>query len=299
MRLDTALGEERAADGIGAEILERGEELLRRQRRVELVGLLAIPLGLVLWFVWWRRGAPRQRIGAGLSEPPWSGSEGLAVIVRSIVFGVGLMAVVAAFDSGGAGMEVFSLSTPWLALPLLVGIRIYLLGPHGLRFAPTFGLTVLEGEERGRRLVRLLGLVCALFALEHAGEVAIGTATDWLGLESRWSDELVPGLLLGSTARAATIAVDQILLAPVLYEIAFRGLLYQTLRTYLTPHLAALASAALFGLWFQQSLPGFLAILWSGYVWALAFEHTRSLVPGMLCHGLVNALALAHLATYR
>ena len=36
---------------------------------------------------------------------------------------------------------------------------------------------------------------------------------------------------------------------------------------------------------------GFAAVTWSGMVWALGYERTRSLLPGMLAHAGSNLLA--------
>ncbi len=43
------------------------------------------------------------------------------------------------------------------------------------------------------------------------------------------------------------------------------------------------------------SLPGFLMTFWSGLVWALAFESTRSLLPGIAAHAVYNGLYVAGL----
>jgi membrane protease YdiL (CAAX protease family) len=84
---------------------------------------------------------------------------------------------------------------------------------------------------------------------------------------------------------------------PVFEEIGFRGLLYATLRCRYRPWQAALLTAALFGVTHVHSIPGWASITWSGFVYALAFERCRSLVPGILCHAWSCAFALA--ATWR
>ena len=38
-------------------------------------------------------------------------------------------------------------------------------------------------------------------------------------------------------------------------------------------------------------LQGFAAVTWSGMIWALGYERTRSLLPGMLAHAASNLLA--------
>ncbi len=55
---------------------------------------------------------------------------------------------------------------------------------------------------------------------------------------------------------------------------------------------AAVVSSGIFGIVHGYSLQGFLTIFWSGFLWAITFEKSRSLLPGMLCHALSNALAI-------
>jgi hypothetical protein len=85
--------------------------------------------------------------------------------------------------------------------------------------------------------------------------------------------------------------VDGVVWAPTFEELAFRGLLYPTLRLRLPPWPAALLSSALFGVAHGYGLQGFVAVTWSGMIWALGYERTRSLVPGILAHAASNLLA--------
>ena len=52
---------------------------------------------------------------------------------------------------------------------------------------------------------------------------------------------------MGLARRGAAGTIDGVVWAPIFEELAFRGLLYPTLRLRLPPWLAALLSAALFG----------------------------------------------------
>ena len=55
---------------------------------------------------------------------------------------------------------------------------------------------------------------------------------------------------------------------------------------------SALISSLVFGAAHDYSLQGFLLMAWSGFLWALAYEKSRSLLPGMLSHALGNGLAV-------
>ena len=50
-------------------------------------------------------------------------------------------------------------------------------------------------------------------------------------------------------------------------------------------------SAAIFAFAHGYGVQGFAAVTWSGMVWALGYERTRSLLPGMLAHAGSNLLA--------
>ena len=86
-------------------------------------------------------------------------------------------------------------------------------------------------------------------------------------------------------------AIDSCAFAPLLEEPLFRGILYGTLRLRLGPAPATLVSAALFALAHGYGVVGFASVFASGVLWALAYERTRSLLPGMLAHAASNVQA--------
>jgi len=87
------------------------------------------------------------------------------------------------------------------------------------------------------------------------------------------------------------IACFGVLVAPVTEELVFRGMLYPGLRTKLGPWLAALASAALFGL-VHDSLSAFLPLFALALVLARLYERTGSLLACIVVHALNNATSL-------
>jgi hypothetical protein len=68
-------------------------------------------------------------------------------------------------------------------------------------------------------------------------------------------------------------------------------LLYGTLRTRLGVRSAALLSAGIFALPHGYAVAGSLSVLVSGILWAVAYERTRSLLPGLLAHAANNILS--------
>jgi membrane protease YdiL (CAAX protease family) len=49
-------------------------------------------------------------------------------------------------------------------------------------------------------------------------------------------------------------------------------------------------SAAIFALVHGYGAVGFASVFWSGILWAMAYERTRSLLPAILCHMFNNLL---------
>jgi len=81
--------------------------------------------------------------------------------------------------------------------------------------------------------------------------------------------------------------------APVSEEVCFRGMLFGGLRTRLPRLAAALISALVFGA--LHALTGISAVpplIAFGFILALLYEKTGSIVPGILLHMLNNSVAL-------
>jgi membrane protease YdiL (CAAX protease family)/uncharacterized RDD family membrane protein YckC len=101
------------------------------------------------------------------------------------------------------------------------------------------------------------------------------------------------GLNAGLLA-AIPVVVLIAVLAPIAEEIFFRGMLFGGLRKRLSTFPAAAISALVFGaLHATTGITAVPPLIVFGFVLALLYERTGSLVPGMIAHALNNALALA------
>lgn len=89
------------------------------------------------------------------------------------------------------------------------------------------------------------------------------------------------------------IVLQAVVLAPLVEEVLFRGVLFQVLwqRTGRV-WLSAFASGFLFGVIHPQFLGGILVVTVLGVILAMVYAHTRSLLPCMLIHALNNGMAL-------
>lgn len=104
--------------------------------------------------------------------------------------------------------------------------------------------------------------------------------------------DVLTGILRGPLTRSeiAWILVLVCIIVPIGEEIFFRGFLYTALRRWGVT-LASALSAIFFGAVHQQ-IVHFLPIFLLGVVLALLFERMRSLIPGMIVHGLNNLVAI-------
>jgi hypothetical protein len=172
-------------------------------------------------------------------------------------------------------------------------IQRHLLAPNGLNLASAFGLNPLRVG-----VGRVLGLTLVLLTVDIVGSLAINWVMWKLGFQPHWSEGINERWIWGPWSTALLSSVDAVVWAPIFEEIGFRGLLYITLRTRLSPVTAAVVSSALFSGTHLNSLAGFLAFFWSGLVWCYALERFRTLLPAMLGHAAGNSLAVATMVMF-
>jgi membrane protease YdiL (CAAX protease family) len=111
-----------------------------------------------------------------------------------------------------------------------------------------------------------------------------------LHLTSHWSEWFDEELAFGGTGAVAASLAGAIVFAPVFEEIVFRGILFATLRRRMGAGLAMVTSGLIFAFAHGYGALGFVDVLWSGVLWAWAFERTGSVLPGMMAHALTNLL---------
>ena len=289
-----AAGDRAGAAFLSEEILERGQRWKRNELALLAVQFGLMAFGLVLATA--RIRGFRELLRGRHPGPPWSIDDGIGVFVRgefwnrlyfvalswlwSQPFGPDLL-------DNALGNILQDWATLLASLPLLLLIQRHLLAPHRGSPVKAFGLNA-----RPRDALRVG--TCAV-AINLLGAYALGWATWALGFGSPWAEGFDELLVWGTDLGALATAMDTVLWAPGMEELAFRGLLYYSLRHRLGPLAAALTSAGLFAGLHFYSLPGFLMTAWSGLVWALAFERLRSLLPGIGAHAVYNALYVAGL----
>lgn len=286
-------GDDAFADEIQAELVARGARLQSRTIGVVGTNFVLVVVGVVLVIRHARRARSLFESHAGAS--PWSLADGVGVFIRGDFWNRAYFIAISSLDQvptigptlaqSAVGELLSTWATIFAALPLLWLMHRHLFAPSGLSALTTFGL-LPKGSARGR--VLRIGL--AAIAIDVAGTYALAWATWGLGIDSSWAEGFDENLVWGGSLVALMTSVDYVLFAPALEELAFRGLLFFSLRHRLSPVTAALLTATFFSSMHFYTLPGFLMTLFSGFVWALAFERARSLLPGVGAHAVYNLL---------
>jgi hypothetical protein len=231
----------------------------------------------------------RQRaVAAAPLPPPWRGGDGLVVMIRGgaggVLVTVALLALAGWTHRGADILEGASLPLVYVPVLLLAGRR--LLAPAGLGFAGGFGLRPGDGG-----WLPLARAAAVLAAAGIAVDIALGLISEAAGVPSHWTEWFDEDLAWGSGGVLVGSLLGTVVFAPLLEEIVFRGLLYGTLRRWVGWPAAAVLSAAVFAAAHGYGVAGFGSVFASGIMWAVAYEKTRSLLPGMVAHAANNVSA--------
>jgi len=264
---------------------QRTAALLWRSRAFAVLELTLMVVGLIV-LGWWLRRNRRTaifRVGSAELPPLWPGRLGAGVMLRGGA--VGALLTVAFLYMAIDYPSLRMVAVPLSNLPLLALAYYHLLRPQRQTFWSGFGLRIEPGH------LGQLGLaVLAVVAAGLVGEWVMGRIAEPLNLVSHWTEWFDADLVWGAPPTLAVSLMEYVLFAPVFEELAFRGLLFGVLRRRFHWWPAALLSAALFALAHGYGLIGFLSVLWSGVIWAWAYERTGSLWPGIIGHAANNLL---------
>jgi membrane protease YdiL (CAAX protease family) len=278
-RIATKIGDAPTAARAEADTVARGRSLLARWRTLTAAEGALILAALVLLLITLRRGG-FPRFGSAALPPFWGFGDGYALVVRGVLGLLGLTLVVIVIVPDAR--TVIRFASFLAGLPVLLWTAGYLRS-RGEPFARTFGLAPSPGSHW-----RVLALALVLVGIGGAAEAGIGAAASALGIESHWADGLPEELLWDSPWLVALGVLDTVVWTPLVEELTFRGLLYGTLRTVTGAPLAAVASGCLFAAAHGYGPAGFASVFVSGILWALAYERSRSLLPGMVAHAVNN-----------
>ena len=283
LRLAERSGDQERLTSVASESAARVMPLLQKVRLITAGELIIVLLGMSALFMLLRRRGETYAVGSAAIPPLWRGRLGVAVLVRGGAMGL-LLSVAFLFLEADSSLIRLS-SIPLASLPLLVLTRQYLLAPHGIGFMTGFGLRLSPGGQ-GRLVVAVL----AVLAAGLIGEWGLGLIAEEWGLSSHWTEWFDADLVWGQAPVVMISLVEFVVLAPLFEELAFRGLLFGTLRRRFNWSTSAGLSAGLFAIAHGYGVLGFISVFWSGLLWAWIYEKTGSLLPSMLAHAANNAL---------
>jgi membrane protease YdiL (CAAX protease family) len=281
----------RIANGIGDEdtqaeaesaIARRGTMYLNRQRALLIAEVAVLLWGGILGLQVLRNGL-RVPIGTASPPSPWNFQDGYALFIRGVL---GYLII-----SGTATYVVPHPTALTAIITLLAGVPLF------VWLAKYLAVRGLSMDALGLRLpadfAQLATVTLVLVAVSLVGEIIITVVIALFHIKTDWTDGLLEDLLWDPPWAVLSSAVDSIVWAPLVEEIAFRGVLYGTLRTRMGVGPAALLSAAIFALVHGYGAIGLASVFWSGLIWALAYERTGSLWPATLAHGVNNLIVTA------
>jgi uncharacterized protein len=101
---------------------------------------------------------------------------------------------------------------------------------------------------------------------------------------------IVPTVESGGALTWVIAVILAVIVAPIVEEIAFRGLLYTALRARMGMWPAAIISGMIFAALHPTVMGAFVVLSVLGCAFALIRDRTGSLVPSMICHGINNGV---------
>lgn len=186
-------------------------------------------------------------------------------------------------DLGGQSLDGFLVAALSTAVSLLVLAYVRTQIP-GLATWRELGLR-WEGLPS---LVRR-GLIGGL--LLFGANIAYGLLMQQLGIVQDQMDAFIWVRALGPSQFLVVLALGAIV-APVVEEVFFRGFVFGSYARRYGPRLGAILSSTLFAL-LHANLSVLVPILLMGLVLAWLYYRSGSLVPGIVAHGINNAIAFS------
>jgi membrane protease YdiL (CAAX protease family) len=280
-RIAARIGDGSARDSAQAAIAARGRAL-----QIRLRALMALVLALLVAGVVACARLVRERptrVADAPLPPVWSAGDGFALLVRGL--GAPQAIILVTFSLIPRQASFATLLAMAADLPVFWWVARYL-GARGESMASAFGARPRPGA-----WPRLVYVALALIAVALVGDAAIEALGTLVGIPSHWADGFAEDVLWDPRRAFVINAINVAVWAPIVEELLFRGLLYGTLRTALPVWPAAFVSAALFAIPHGYAAAGSLSVLMSGVLWAIAYERTRSLLPGLLAHSANNLMS--------
>jgi len=226
-------------------------------------------------------------IGKMTIPPAWNGSTASAIVLRCaalfLMLGAGVGIFTPILNVSEAAVLVIAYSIGIIFL--LVLSRRFLLDGTNENIGEALGISAIPG-----RGVGVASWVALLAGAGFLGDLGIIWLADTLEISVHWTEWFDEHLVWGDSLNLNLMLIAVIAVGPIFEELLFRGLIFGTVRQYFSFPAAAALSAGAFSIVHGYSMVGFVALLWTGFLWAWSVEKTRSLLPAMIAHGVNNLL---------
>ncbi len=281
-------GDSQRHEQINNQIQQLTRSQLNRTIAYTLVWWMLTLFGVLLFIVYFRKFL----LPANPYQTAWPTNDALGICIRIELILTLLLLMQSVWYVLAEYVEILSplvdIFYSWMSLfsglVSVFFIHLFLIRPRATTFRDAFGLSL----SRMNGALPLFGWVLVLLSLDNIGIIMINLIADGLGVKPDWSEGISENLLWGTPFEVTLESIDTVIWAPIFEELLFRGVLYLGLRQRYSPIVAALISAALFSLLHFYSIVGFFEVFWSGILYALAFEYSRSLLPAIGAHMLYN-----------
>ena len=253
--------------------------------------------GGIIGLGWW---VIRRRPSLRLSAAPRAGTFGLLrgceVWIWCMLIYVSIPLFMWLFGGPGgpanrltdATWQVQSVMT---GIPALLLVQLSLLQPQGRTLLGLYAVT-------RSRVMPMILVALVIVGLTWSFGWGIWSVTLPVGGGSTWADYVLNSNLSGPRWLWMLDSLNGIIAAPIVEEVLFRGVLYAALRTRCSVVQAAVISALIFSGAHGYDLIPFFQITFSGFVYALTYEYTRSLAPCVLAHAIHNLSVSAYALPY-
>ena len=294
-RLASDAGDQRLQESFQYQFQRWTDPHVWKWRMLISVELLVAGIGFIgfvcVTVMWIKRSAVRrpQRFSHRIS--PWTFYEGLAVLARGGALSIILLVLLAVVPNGVNLLEDYG--SILLYFPTVILVIIFLVRPKNLS-----ALQVLGGKNSPQRLGSSFLIFLSVIGVGLVGDWLIMLVGDSLEIAVHWTEWFIPQLVWGSQTNLLKTIVEVVLFAPFFEEIIFRGIVFTTLRAKFSFSVSMIASAAIFALAHGYGPIAFLAVFWSGLLWAWSYERTGSVVPGMCAHAINNGLVVGFLIVF-
>jgi membrane protease YdiL (CAAX protease family) len=236
----------------------------------------------LFWVLWTSRKGP---FFAGPADSLRVG-EGLGIWLRGEV--LGFLAVVA------LGWIVFA-ELQWIVstvTSLTRGLPLLLLAVHrfhggGIPWAEGFGIRFPEGHQ-----LKLIVAGLAVFGGDMLLNMVLEPSYRRMEGFEGYTETIRELFVYGPVPYRLLALADGCVFGPFMEELAYRGLVFRALRNRFGFVVSAGVSSALFAGMHFYSLLGLVSVLFFGFVSAWMVERTRSLVPSIVGHCLMNLFIL-------